>query len=317
MFRFASPFYLLLLLLIPLLLLRRREQVASLRYATLSQARVIGKSWRVRLKWLPSLFYWLALAFLVVALARPQTGNTQQIVNGEGVDIALALDISSSMETGDFFPRSRLEAAKLVIEQFIEERPFDRLGLVVFANDAFVQAPPTTDHDVLVRLLSQVGSARQIRVPDGTAIGMGMATAVNMLRESDAESRVVILLTDGINNAGQIAPLTAAEAAKALDIKVYTIGAGKLNEFFGDNQNALDEETLQEIADITEGLYFRAEDTDGLERIYAEINALERSEFEIRSFTRYTEWASLLLWPGFILLLLAFLLQQTVWRSMP
>lgn len=317
MFRFASPFYLLLLLLIPLIVLRRREQVAGLRYATLAQAQASGRSWRVQLKWLPSLFYWLGLACLIVALARPQTGNTQQIVNGEGVDIALALDISSSMETGDFFPRSRLEAAKLVIEQFIEERPFDRLGLVVFANDAFVQAPPTTDHDVLVRLLNQVGSARQIRVPDGTAIGMGVATAVNMLRDSDADSRVVILLTDGINNAGQIAPLTAAEAAKALGIKVYTIGAGKLNEFFGDNQNALDEETLREIADITDGLYFRAEDTNGLERIYAEINALERSEFEIRSFTRYTEWASLLLWPGFILLLLAFVLQQTVWRSMP
>lgn len=319
-FRFQAPLFLLLLLLIPLLisLLRwRRPAVAGLRYADTTLARLVAHSWRTRLLWLPNALRWLALALLIVGLARPQRGNERQVVNGEGVDIALVLDISSSMETPDFFPSNRLEAAKEVIEAFVGERPFDRLGLVVFANDAFVQSPPTTDHDMLTRQVQVIESAQVMQLEDGTAIGMGVATAVNMLKDSTVPSRVIILLTDGVNNAGQIDPLTAAEAARALGIKVYTIGAGRVGSFFSDDENRLDEATLQQIANITGALYFRAEDHNGLAQVYAEINALERSDIEIQVFTRYEELMGWFVLPGLLLLLLEFGLRQTVLRVLP
>lgn len=322
-FRFQASLFLLLLPLIPLLisLLRwragRQSPVAGLRYADTALAQVAAHSWRTRLLWLPNALRWLALALLVIGLARPQRGDERQVVNGEGVDIALVLDISSSMETNDFFPSNRLEAAKDVIEAFVGERPFDRLGLVVFASDAFVQSPPTTDHDMLTRQVDMVESARIMQLEDGTAIGMGVATAVNMLKDSAVQSRVIILLTDGVNNAGQIDPLTAAEAARALGIKVYTIGAGRVGSFFSDDQNRLDEATLQQIANITGALYFRAEDRNGLAQVYDEINALERSDIEIQVFTRYEELMGWLVLPGLLLLLLEFGLRQTVLRVLP
>jgi Ca-activated chloride channel family protein len=271
---------------------------------------------------------WLVLALLIVALARPQSVDAQRVIKGEGVDIALALDISGSMGSLDFEPQNRLEAAKQVIEAFAAERPYDRIGLTVFASVAFSQSPLTIDHAVLTRLLSQVDLAPRLNIDDGTAIGLGLANAANMLKDSNAKSKIIILLTDGVNNSGQIDPLTAAEAAKALDIKVYTIGAGKpglvpvpQQSLFGQRvvmaESELDEETLQQIADKTGGLYFRAEDAAGLRRVYEEIDALEKSDVEIRTFSLHEELAGWLLWLALLLLISELLLGQTVFRRLP
>jgi Ca-activated chloride channel family protein len=269
------------------------------------------------------------IALVIVALARPQTGQAREIITGEGVDIALAVDISGSMASLDFEPENRLEAAKRVIADFVQERPYDQIGLVVFANSAFSQSPPTVDHNVLLRLLNRVELATDLGIEDGTAIGMGLANAGNMLKDSDAKSRVAILLTDGVNNAGQIDPITAAEAAESLGIKVYTIGMGRpgqvpvrVTDAFGREQvvyqeSVLDEATLQEIADATGGRYFRAEDTTSLKQIYDEISALEQSQIEIESYTRYQELAAWLLVPALIVLLSEIVLRKTAFRKLP
>jgi len=271
----------------------------------------------------------LVMALIIIAVARPQTGRAREVITGEGVEIALALDISGSMASLDFEPRNRLEAAKQVISDFVQERPYDQVGLVVFASDAFNQSPPTVDHKVLQRLLERTELATELGIDDGTAIGMGLANAGNMLKDSDAKSRVVILLTDGVNNAGQIDPLTAAEAAKSLGIKVYTIGMGRPGEvpvpvvdIFGREQivyqeSTLDEATLQEIAAITGGRYFRAEDTSGLAQVYDEINDMEKSQIQVHNYTRYRELAPWLLVPALALLVTEMTLRKTVFRKLP
>ena len=286
-YRLASPWFLTLLLLIPLLVaLKRQKQPATLRYAAVKLAQTSTQSWRLTLYPMLSFFRWVALALLIIGLARPQSSEAQEIVKGEGVDIALALDISGSMASLDFEPQNRLEAAKEVIEEFIAERSYDRFGLTVFANEAFSQSPLTVDHAVLGRLLAQVELAPDLNIDDGTAIGLGLANAANMLSHSTSTSKVLILLTDGVNNAGRIDPLTATEAAKALGIKVYTIGMGRpglvpipQRDVFGERlvyqESQLDEATLMEIAEKTGGLYFRAENTEGLRQIYDQINELE------------------------------------------
>ena len=333
-FRFESPWILSLLLLLPLLaawplISKQWLRPSALRYADVKlAARSVG-SWRVFGRWF---MFWLRLAIIalvIVALARPQTGQAREIITGEGVDIALAVDISGSMASLDFEPENRLEAAKRVIADFVQERPYDQIGLVVFANSAFSQSPPTVDHNVLLRLLNRVELATDLGIEDGTAIGMGLANAGNMLKDSDAKSRVAILLTDGVNNAGQIDPITAAEAAESLGIKVYTIGMGRpgqvpvrVTDAFGREQvvyqeSVLDEATLQEIADATGGRYFRAEDTTSLKQIYDEISALEQSQIEIESYTRYQELAAWLLVPALIVLLSEIVLRKTAFRKLP
>jgi Ca-activated chloride channel family protein len=271
----------------------------------------------------------IIIALIILGLARPQIGNAREIVKGEGVDIALALDISGSMASLDFEPKDRLEAAKAVIGDFVKERQYDKIGLVVFASDAFSQSPPTTDHQVLRRLLDRSQLATDIGIEDGTAIGMGLANAANMLKDSDAKSKVIILLTDGVNNAGQIDPLTAAEAAKTLGIKVYTIGMGRpgqvpvpVTDMFGRQsiayqESALDEDVLQEIAQNTGGKYYRAEDTAGLKQIYDEINNLEKSKIEIQRYTRYHELAIWVLLPALFIFLLEAVLRKTLFRRLP
>ncbi|MEM7532972.1 MAG: VWA domain-containing protein [Chloroflexota bacterium] len=345
-FSFQSPNLLFLLLAIPIIATlpywlswlspqqaKRWQSVATMRYASTQMARSRShtkptRSWRLILRPLPSILRWLALACLIVALARPQLVDAQQIIKGEGVDIVLALDISGSMESLDFEPDNRLQAAKKVIEAFIEQRPYDRIGLTVFASEAFAQSPLTLDHAVLNRLLGQVELATVLGIEDGTAIGMGLATAVNMLKQTSADSKIVVLLTDGVNNSGQIDPLTAGEAAKALGIRVYTIGAGRpgqvpmpQNTLFGQRivmvESVLDEETLQQIADMTGGLFFRAEDTAGLQQVYDEINELEKSEIEVRTFSRYEELAWWLLLPAFGLMVVEMTLRRTVLRTLP
>ena len=333
-FRFANPWLLALLLLLPVLLYFARGasgtfRPATMRYADVRLVKRQGTTWRILLMWLPTLLRWLAFAFLIIALARPQLGESRQIIRGEGVDIALALDISGSMASLDFEPNNRLEAAQNVISDFIAEREFDRVGLIVFAQSAFAQSPLTVDHNVLNRLLNQVALAPDLGLEDGTAIGMGIATAANMLKESDADSRVIVLLTDGVNNAGQIDPFTASQAAKALGIRVYTIGVGKSGQvavprtnIFGNEvivyeESNIDEATLQTIADETGGLFRRAEDSEQLGQIYDEISELEKSEVEIQTFSRFDELAHYALFPALFLLAAELFLRQTAFRKLP
>jgi Ca-activated chloride channel family protein len=224
----------------------------------------------------------------------------------------------------DFEP-NRLGAAKQVIRDFIRERQYDRIGLVIFASEAFSQVPPTLDYTVLQRVLEETQVSWDIGLDSGTAIGLGLANGANMLRDSKADSRVIVLLTDGANNSGQIDPLTAAEIAKALDIRVYTIGAARPGPAalpFPDGRieyrdSEIDEETLQEIADITGGLYFRAEDQEGLREIYDTINELERSQVEVKTFTQYRELAAWLMLPAALILGLEILLRRTLFRTIP
>jgi Ca-activated chloride channel family protein len=332
-FRFASPWFLSLLLLLPLLaawpLLTKGWRPSALRYADVRLVTRSMRSWRVYARPILPVLRILVIAFVIVALARPQAGQAREIITGEGVDIALALDISGSMASLDFEPQNRLEAAKAVIHDFVSKRPHDQVGLVVFASNAFNQSPPTVDHNVLLRLLDRTQLSTELGIDDGTAIGMGLANAANMLKDSQADSRVAILLTDGVNNAGQIDPLTAAEAARSLGIKVYTIGMGRPGEvpvpttdMFGRErvvyqESVLDEETLQEIADITGGRYYRAFDTAELGQIYDEINSLEQSQIEMESYTRYRELASLLLVPALLIFLIEMVLRRTVLRKLP
>jgi hypothetical protein len=244
-FRFESPWLLSLLLLIPLLgaymyWASQRSRPAGLRFSAVALAARPTRSWRLVFRPLLTVLRLLAMALIIIAIARPQTGQAREIVRGEGVDIALAVDISGSMASLDFEPQNRLEAAKRVISEFVQGRTYDAIGLVVFASNAFSQSPPTTDHNVLLRLLDRTELATDLGIDDGTAIGMGLANAGNMLKDSDAKSKVIVLLTDGVNNSGEIDPLTAAEAAKALGIKVYTIGMGRPGQLSGEHTGRSD-----------------------------------------------------------------------------
>ncbi len=329
---FATPWFLMLLALLPIIALARvwagRRTSAALKYAHNPFVTPRRRTWRVSAQ--PALMglRLLALALIIVAIARPQTSEATQIIHGEGVDIVLALDISGSMASLDFSPQNRLGAAKSVIGDFVEARPYDRIGLVVFASQAFIQGPPTIDHDVLQVLLSEVELVTDLGLDDGTAIGLGLASAANMLRESTTKSKVIILLTDGANNAGNIDPLTAALAIESLGIKVYTIGAGRpgivqipQRTRFGTRivryRSDLDEEVLSEIAATTGGQYFRAENAAGLEQIYEEINLLEKSELEVRVFKRYQEQAVWLLLPALFILFSELALRNTLLRRLP
>ncbi len=322
---FATPALLLLLPVVLALALMplyagRRMRPAAMRFAHVAPARPPSRSWKLKIRpWLSSL-RWIALALLVVAAARPQTSEASEIVRGEGVDIALALDISGSMAAFDFDPDNRLEAAKDVIAEFIEQREYDRIGLVVFASDSFIHSPPTIDHDALLFLLEEVELAGQLGLMDGTAIGSGLASAANMLKDSETKSRIVVLLTDGDNNKGEIDPMTAAIAAETLGIRVYTIGVGKprgtFTGGFGLSSN-LDEETLKRIAQRTNGKYFLATDTEALRGIYDEVNKLEKSEIEVSVFTQHEELGGWLIIPASALILLEVLAQSTLFRSTP
>ena len=285
------------------------------------------RSLRLRIMPFVSMLRYLALALVIVAVARPQLADAREVIRGEGVDIAIALDVSGSMGETDFEPH-RLGAAKEIIADFINERKYDRIGLVVFSREAFIQSPPTLDHLALERLLRDVYLADEMRLEDGTAIGSGMATAANMLKDSSAESKLVTLITDGVNNAGELDPITVATAAEEVGIKLYTIGVGRDRED-GDSrlgstgagavtqENPLDEETLRQIADITNAKYYRAIDVEALRGIYAEINALEKSDVEILNFVRYREVLAWFLVPALALLLLELVLSNTAFRKLP
>ncbi|MEW5957741.1 MAG: VWA domain-containing protein [Chloroflexota bacterium] len=327
--RFASP-WLLLLLVLPVLLVvwswltRPRPRLATLQYSDLRLTTHLTPSLRQRARLALPVLRYLGLVLLILAVARPQSGNAREIILGEGIDIAIVLDISGSMAALDFEP-NRLGAAKQVITDFINQRQYDRIGLVIFATEAFSQVPPTLDYNVLRHILDQTQVSWDIGLDSGTAIGLGLANGANMLRDSDADSRVIVLLTDGANNSGQIDPLTAAEIAKALDIRVYTIGAARPGPAalpFPDGHieyrdSEIDEETLRQIAAITGGLYFRAEDAAGLQEIYDTINQLERSKVEVRTYTRYRELAAWIILPAALALILEMLLRRTIFRTIP
>ena len=329
---FQSPWLLLLLPLavVPSLLAyiwNRWMGQATMRYTDIGLVASSRRSLRLRLTPFVPALRLLALGLVIVAAAGPRLADAREVIRGEGVDIAIALDVSGSMAETDFDPH-RLAAAKNIITDFIGERRYDRIGLVVFAREAFIQSPPTLDHGALVRLLKDIGLASEMGIEGGTAIGSGMATAANMLKDSSAESKLVTLITDGVNNAGELDPITVATAAKAVGIKLYTIGVGRnqggdstqlasSDSADGTQENPLDEETLKRIAAITNAKYYRATDTEELRGIYAEINALEKTDVEILNFVRYQEILVWFLVPALLLLLLELILSNTAFRRLP
>lgn len=295
---------------------------------TISSTQAVARSPRtVRhyLRHVPFVLLVVAIALIFIAAARPQTSQSNSRSTTEGIDVVVALDISSSMLARDFNP-DRFTAAKEISSRFMLNRPSDRIGLVVFAGEAFTQAPLTTDHRTLVNLLAQVEMGF---IADGTAIGNGLTTAINRLRESTSPSKVVVLLTDGVNNSGQIDPTTAADLAKEFGVRVYTIGVGTqgvapypaYNEWgelvFQNAKVEIDEKLLSQISETTGGKYFRATDNQSLEQIYAEINKLEKAKVEVENTTRYDEQFAPFLIGALASLLLMIVFNLLILRKLP
>jgi len=324
---FAEPHFLYLLLVIPALIafyiLKQQKANASFRMPGLQQFKGSENNFRFYLRHVLFALRTIAIGILIVILARPQSTDSFQNVSTEGIDIILALDISGSMLARDFKP-DRLEASKNVATEFISGRPYDRMGLVVFSGESFTQCPLTTDHAVLINLLREIQSGM---IKDGTAIGMGLATAVNRIKDSEAKSKVIILLTDGVNNMGEIAPATAAGIARSFGIRVYTIGIGTrgmapypVRTPFGiQYQNMrveIDESVLQHIAAETGGKYFRATDNDKLVQVYAEIDKLEKSKIDVRQFSRKEEEYLVPAIIAFCIIALELLVRYTILRNL-
>jgi Ca-activated chloride channel family protein len=333
--RLRNPEFLFLLLIwIPMVWVyfrRERHGRAALRFSDLSIPRTLGRTLVVKLRHIPFGFRLLGIGLLVVALARPQKGNTEEEITTHGVDIILALDVSTSMKALDFKPQNRLHVAKETIKEFVGKRQHDRIGLVVFAGRSFTKCPLTLDYGILTDFIDELEFGQ---IEDGTAIGTAIATAANRIKESSAKSKVIILLTDGENNRGEITPTVAAEAAGELDIKIYTIGVGKKGRIpypferrdmwtgktkttIETIESQLDEGTLKEIAEITNGEYFRAHNTEELQEIYDQINTLEKTEIKTKSYTTYSERFFPWLLAGFAFLMLELILVNTRFRRIP
>ena len=325
---FANPGYLWLLLLVPALPLwdwYRSQRESGLTFSTLLSASQVPQSIWTRIRALPSILRMLGIALALVALARPQERNVIREQFAEGVDIMMVLDTSTSMRAQDFQP-NRFEAAKEVGAEFIQGRLSDRIGLIVFAAKAYTQAPLTLDYEFLLRMLQEVEVGV---IEDGTAIGTALAMATNRLKDTEAVSKVVILLTDGQNNRGEIDPVTASEVAEALGVRIYAVGVGAYGEapfvidhpFAGRQRRMMpveiDEDMLRAVAEKTGGAYFRATNNDALRQIYSQIGELEKTKIEERSYTDYEERYSLFLWPAFGLILLEILLSHTRLRRLP
>ena len=297
---FASKSYLFLLVLIPALSVwyyfRQRKKESDLRFSSLVPFAGMAATRKERARHLPFAFRLIALTLLVLALARPRSTSHGENVYSEGIDIVLAIDISSSMLAEDFQP-NRIEAAKTVAQDFISGRTNDRIALVIFSSTGFTQCPLTVDYGVLRNLIKPIKCGM---IEDGTAIGLGLANAVNRLKDSKAKSKVIVLLTDGVNNRGEIDPITAAQIAASYGVRVYTVGVGTVGEApypqptpFGIRYQMipvdLDEKSLSQIAELTDGKYFRATDNTTLKKIYKEIDRLEKTRVEVRSYRRFTE----------------------------
>ena len=325
---FKNPelFYL-LLVIVPMAawyIFRQKRNTASIQVSSTAPVFKAPRTIRHYLRHLVFVCQMIALAFFVVVLARPQSSSDWENVTTEGIDIIIALDISSSMLARDFSP-DRLEAAKNVAMEFISGRQYDRMGLVVFAGEAFTQCPLTTDRAVLLNLFKDIKSGL---IEDGTAIGNGLATGVSRLKDSEAVSRVVILLTDGENNRGEVAPMTAAEIAKTFGIRVYTVGVGSIGTApypvqtaFGielrDMEVKIDEDLLMEMAQVTGGRYFRATSNKKLEEIYKEIDALEKSKIDVQQYSRKSEEFLSFAILGVLFLIVGIFLRTTIFRNIP
>ncbi|MDD2191418.1 MAG: VWA domain-containing protein [Bacteroidales bacterium] len=325
---FEYPYFLLLLILIPLLAVYqyflKETAYTIIRYSQISPFENIPKSWKLRLRNFPNYIRYAALALLIIAIARPQSHLSRDEKNVEGVDIVIALDISGSMLAQDFKP-NRLEAAKDVARNFMQERASDNIGLVVFAGESFTQCPLTTDHSMLMELTSKVECGM---IQDGTAIGDGLATAINRIKDTKTKSKTIILLTDGVNNMGAIDPLTASEIAKDYKIRVYTIGVGKIGmapypfqtPFGTQYQNVevkIDEPLLKEIAQGTGGKYFRSTDENSLQTIFKEIDSMEKSIIDVSYYEIKKDVAFWFLVAALILLIIEALLRKTILRTNP
>lgn len=323
---FANPLFLWLLVLVPgiitFYILRQQKTSPALHMPGLQPFENSAVTFRNYLRHFLFALRTIAIILFIVVLARPQKTDQLKDVTTEGIDIIIALDISGSMLARDFRP-DRLEASKNVATEFISGRPYDRLGLVVFSGESFTQCPLTTDHAVLINLMREIQSGM---IEDGTAIGNGLATAINRIKDSEAISKVIILLTDGVNNRGEIAPATSADIAKTFGIRVYTIGVGTqgtapypVQTPYGiQYQNMpveIDEQILKEIASKTGGKYFRATDNEKLVQVYAEIDKLEKSKIDVRQFTRKEEKFLLPAMIVFIVLAFEMLLRVTIYRN--
>jgi Ca-activated chloride channel homolog len=325
--KFAEPIFLYLLIIIPAMIafyfIKQQNVTASVRMPGLQSFQGTGITFRHYLRHILFALRVVAIALLILALARPQKTDNIQNVSTEGIDIVLTQDISGSMLARDFKP-DRLSAAKNIATEFISGRPYDRIGLVVFSGESFTQCPITTDHAVLINLLREIQSGM---IEDGTAIGMGLATAVNRIKDSKSKSKVIILLTDGVNNRGEIAPVTAADIAKTFGIRVYTIGVGTQGMApypvqtpygiqYQDMPVEIDEGILQDIARKTGGKYFRATDNDRLTAIYKEIDKLEKSKIDVRQYTRKQEKYLTPALLAFILLILEVTARNTIFKNL-
>ncbi len=325
---FTNPEFLYgLIILIPMIIwyvLKEENNYTSIQISSLRAFPVTPKTYKFYLRYVLFGFKIILIAVLIIILARPQTTNNWEDKTTEGIDIVIALDISSSMLARDFRP-NRLEASKDVAINFVSGRENDRMGLVVFSGESFTQCPLTTDHAVLINLFKDI---KQGMIEDGTAIGMGLANAVNRLKDSEAISKVIILLTDGVNNMGAIDPITSAQLAKKFGIRVYTIGVGKngfapypVQTMFGiqyqDMEVKIDEKTLKEISKITDGKYFRATNNNKLKQVYYEINKLEKSKIEVKKFSskndEFMPWAYF----AIALLMSMLLMRYTLLRNIP
>lgn len=324
---FGQPQFFYLLILIPFLIIwkiiKGKSQQAAINISSIGGLQNVS-SWKTVFNGIPFLLRVLALICIIFALARPQTRNDEKLTEGEGVDIILCIDVSGSMTAQDFTP-NRMEAAKKVAEDFVDQRQNDRIGIVIFSGESFTQCPLTTDHEVLK---SQIEQIRNGLLEDGTAIGSGLATSVDRLRTSTAKSKVVILLTDGINNGGLIDPATAKEIAKRFGVKVYTIGVGTdgyaptpvstpMGIVMQNQKVDIDEKLLTNIANETGGRYFRAKDNQSLKNIYSAIDKLEKSKVQVTSFHRFTEKFYPFVFAALFFLFLEVLFKFTVFKKFP
>lgn len=327
-YTFANPGYLYLLVaLLPLIvwyIFKDRKQYATYSYSSLSAFKQGAVRWRIYTRHILFVFRMLALSMLIIVMARPQSSRAWETQTTEGIDIILALDISGSMLARDFKP-DRLEVAKETAQRFISSRPNDRIGLVIYSGESFTQCPLTTDHAVLINLISEIKSGI---ITDGTAIGAGLGTAVSRLRDSEAQSKVIILLTDGVNNAGSVDPITAAEIAKTFGVRTYTIGIGSMGEApypvqtpFGvqyqNMKTEIDEDLLRQIADLTDGQYFRATNKKALSEIYEQIDKLEKTKIEVKEYSKKQEEYLIFALLALAFIISEYLLRNTIFKTIP
>ena len=327
MFRFQSPEYFLLLLAVPILfLLIRKRKRSAIQFSSIGEIKNLAGTIKSPVRRLFHIIRYLALVLMITAFARPQGVESEREFETKGIDIVIALDISGSMLAEDFKPINRMMVAKEEAKKFVKSRENDRIGLVVFARKGYTQCPLTLDYQILEQLIDEVEVGL---IKDGTAIGLGIGTAVNRLRDSKAKSKVIILLTDGENNAGNVDPITAAELARSFGIRIYTIciGRGGLVPFpiedpiFGKRyvqaEVKIDEKTLKRIADITDGRYFYASDPEALAKAYKQINELETTEVKVKEYSSYRELYRSFLAPGALLLIIEVLLTNTIFLKLP